>query len=69
MDLLKLTIMETTKDESKNRLTQKKIVLQHLLEFGCITPNEAIYKYNITRLADVIYRLKKDGYTIKEEDI
>ena len=72
---------DTKKSEVKNRTTQKKIVLSHLLEFGCITPNEAIYKYKITRLADVIYKykitrladviykLKKDGYRIKSEDV
>ena len=55
--------------DTKNRTTQKQIVLEHLLEHGCITPNEAIYKYKITRLADVIYKLKKDGYSIKSEDV
>lgn len=51
----------------ENKVTQKQLVLGHLLEFGCITPNEAIYKYHITRLGAVIFDLKKDGYAIETE--
>lgn len=39
--------------------TQKKQVFKHLQE-NSITSWEAISKYRITRLADVIYRLRKD---------
>lgn len=44
--------------------TQKKRVLAHLRKYGRITSNEAFTWYGITRLADVIFRLRKDGYEI-----
>lgn len=66
--------MEETKkdiviDDSENRLTQKKIVLSHLVQYGCITDKEARNLYSISRLAAVIGRLKNDGYAIKTEDM
>ena len=64
--------MEETKnniviDDSENRETQKKIVLGHLLEFGCLSMPEGLHMYSISRLADVIYRLKHDGHNIEKE--
>lgn len=64
--------MEETKnsiviDDSDNRLTQKKIVLSHLLEFGCFSMPEANYKYGITRLGAIICTLKKEGWDIETE--
>lgn len=56
-------------DDSQNRLTQKKIVLGHLMEFGCLSMREANIKYSISRLSDVIYRLKHDGYNIETEKL
>lgn len=50
-------------------ITQKSIVLEHLMMHGSISSIEAIEKYKITRLADVIYRLKKKGYGINSADI
>lgn len=54
-------------DDSMNRDTQKKIVLAHLLQFGCLSMPEALRMYSISRLSDVIYRLKHDGYSIDKE--
>ena len=64
--------MEETKnniviDDSKNRITQKKIVLGHLIEFGMMSMPEAIYKYGITRLGAIIFDLKAEGYKIEKE--
>lgn len=39
---------------------QENLVLAHLEEHGSITPYEAIERYHITRLAAVIFRLKKN---------
>ena len=65
--------MEETKkdiviDDSKHKLTQKQIVLSHLIEFGCFSMPEANYKFGITRLAAIICDLRKEGYNIETED-
>ena len=46
------------------KITQKDIVLRHLKENKKISSWNAITKYRITRLSDVIHRLKKEGYHI-----
>lgn len=43
-------------------MTQKDMVLDYIKQNGSITTNDAIYGMGITRLSDVIFRLKKDGY-------
>ena len=48
--------------------TQKKRVLSHLKKYGKITSAEAFTWYGITRLADVIFKLRKDGYEITTQD-
>lgn len=50
-------------------MTQKELILRHLEQYGSITSWDAIMEYGVTRLADVIYRLKKDGYRIKSETV
>ena len=50
-------------------MTQKEMVFKHLKEFGNITSWEAIMEYGATRLSDIIYRLRKDGYDIQGETI
>lgn len=52
--------------EKKNKT---QVVLEHLEKNGCITSLEAIEKYGCTRLADVIYRLRKRGMQIETHDI
>ena len=50
-------------------MTQKRIVANHLLEWGAITSWEAFMYYGITRLASIIYRLKNDdGWSISSKD-
>lgn len=45
-------------------MTQKPNVLAHLRSGKSITPMEALNKYGCFRLADVIYRLRRDGHRI-----
>lgn len=40
--------------------SQEKIVLNHLREYGSITSMDAFSRYTITRLAAVIFVLRKD---------
>lgn len=46
-------------------MTKKEKVKRHLLEHGTITSWEAIMKYNATRLSDIIFCLRKEGYDIE----
>lgn len=50
-------------------MTQKELVYAHIKMYGEITSWDAIMMYGITRLADVIYRLKKDGHEIEAETV
>ena len=50
-------------------MTGTERILNHLRKYGSITQLEAINKYWDWRLSDKIYRLKKQGYNIKTEDI
>lgn len=50
-------------------MTQEQIIMNHLKEHGTITSWEAITKYHITRLSEIIRRLKKQGVNIKAEQI
>ena len=47
----------------------REIILEHLQAYGSITSLEAIEKYKCTRLSQYILLLRKDGYTIKNEDV
>jgi len=42
-------------------MTQKQAVLRYINDFGSISSMEAFSELGVTRLADVIYRIKKDG--------
>ena len=53
--------------EKKTNNTEK--VLEHLKKNGCITSLEAIELYGATRVADIIYRLRKQGMKIDTIDI
>lgn len=49
-------------------MTQKDAIRNHLEEFGSITSWDAIECYGVTRLSDVIYRLRRqDGLSISSE--
>lgn len=47
--------------------TQREKVRAHLEKEGNITSWEAITKYKITRLAEYIYELRKEGFEIRTE--
>ena len=49
-------------------MTQKENVLYHLRSQKTITPLEALMLYGCFRLADVIFKLKKDGHNIVTHD-
>ena len=49
-------------------MKQKELVLSHLRK-GTITSMEAFQLYNITRLADRIFVLRKDGWKISTKTI
>ncbi len=44
--------------------SQREAVVEHLRQFGHIERQEAEDAYGITRLAAIIYNLKKDGFDI-----
>lgn len=48
---------------------QIEMVLEHLKSGKSITSLEAINLYGATRLADIIFRLKKRGYIITKKII
>jgi len=54
--------IKITKDQVK---TQREAIMWHLKTFGNITSWEAIKEYGATRLSDIIYKLKHEGYNIK----
>ncbi len=45
-------------------MTQKQAVLKYIEDFGSVSSMEAFGDLGVTRLADVVYKLKKDGYII-----
>lgn len=48
--------------------TQTDVILEHLKNYGTITSMEAFDLYGVTRLAAIIYRLRK-SYNIVGEDL
>lgn len=48
-------------------MTQKDMVLDYINEFGSITPMDAFRDLGITRLAAVVYRLRREGHDIHKE--
>lgn len=48
-------------------MPQTQTIKNHLHTHGSITPLEAITNYNVWRLADVIFRLKKTGLNIQSQ--
>ncbi len=48
-------------------VSQKKMVLDYIREFGSITPLDAFKDMGVTRLAAVIFELKEDGHDIHTE--
>lgn len=50
-------------------MVQKEAVKRHLQKHGEITSWDAIMEYGITRLASVIYDLRREGYNIETENV
>jgi hypothetical protein len=48
----------------KKRKEQSEVVLQHLTRHPSITSQVAWRRFNITRLADVIMKLRRKGHVI-----
>ena len=48
-------------------MTQSELILQHLREYGSITPMDSIHLYGCMRLGARIYDLKQEGYDITVE--
>jgi hypothetical protein len=46
----------------------KERVVKYMLDFGSITYLDAVKDLGVARLADVIFRLRKDGYQIVTND-
>ena len=53
----------------KKTKTQKSEVLKYMQTHKGITSIQAIEKFGATRLSDIIFRLRKDGYDIETEQI
>ena len=48
-------------------MSQYETVMNHLEQHGTITSWEAITNYGITRLADVVYKMRNDGVVVVTE--
>tara|TARA_R100000654_G_scaffold8824_1_gene20508 strand:+ start:2351 stop:2608 length:258 start_codon:yes stop_codon:yes gene_type:complete len=48
-------------------MTQRKLVLEHFNKYKKITSWDAIMEYGITRLANIIYVLRNEGYVIESK--
>lgn len=55
------------KTEEGKKKTQIGDVLGYLKKHGSITSMEAFEKFHATRLASIIFRLRKHGYDIRTE--
>ena len=53
----------------KKAKTQKSEVLRYMQTHAGITSIQAIEKFGATRLSDIIFRLRKEGYEIETEQI
>ena len=45
-------------------VSQKKMVLDYITEFGSITPIDAFRDLGITRLSAIVFNLKEEGHDI-----
>ena len=48
-------------------MSQRRMVLDYILDHGGITPKDAEDKLGIMRLASRIHELRKEGYPITDE--
>ena len=54
--------------ETKTKKTVTGDILNHLKRYGSINQLKALERYGTWRLADVIFRLREQGYKIRTED-
>ena len=59
---MSLTLFEQNKHKPTTKTGK---ILKHLQNKGSITSWDAIQLYRATRLADIIYKLKQEGYQIQ----
>lgn len=52
-----------------SKLTLTDRVIEYMEEHGSITTMEAFQYIGATRLSDIIFRMKKDGFSIKTETV
>lgn len=50
-------------------ITQKQMILNHLKDFGSITPLQALDEYACYRLSAQIFKLRDEGHDIETEYI
>jgi hypothetical protein len=55
--------------EENRRLTQSRLILEHLKQFGSIEPMTALREYGCYRLSSRISELRSDGINIRTEYI
>lgn len=48
-------------------VSQKKMVLDYIREFGSITPFDAFKDLGITRLSAIVFNLREEGHDIHTE--
>lgn len=48
--------------------SQREIILKELLSDDSITPYDAWRHYHITKLADIVFKLRNQGYVIKDHN-
>ena len=48
-------------------MTQERLVLTHLRRHRTITPKQAVERYSIYRLADVVFKLRRHGHAVLTE--
>lgn len=53
----------------KKTKTQKTEILKYMQTHRGITSLQAIEKFGATRLSDIIFKLRKEGYEIETEQI
>lgn len=55
--------------EHDNRVTQKRLILEHLQRFGSIEPMTALREYGCYRLSSRISELRAEGVNIRTDYI
>ena len=51
------------------KTSQTQDILNHMKQYGCITPLEALERYGCMRLGARIFDLRQQGYTIHTTNV